>query len=121
MMEYWVTQSSNPLPQHSITQSSVLHSHNIVTRIHVDHFAGDSAAPVAAQIERGFTHFLGVDISFERRPFANVMEHIFETGNPCSRKRPDGSGGDSVNANAFGPQIMRKKAHARLQCGFRDP
>src|SRR5882724_3718155 len=92
------------------------HPHNIVTPIYMDHLAGDSAAQVAAQIKRGFAHFLGVDISFERRPLADVMEHIFETGNPCSRKGPDGSSRDSVHTNAFGAQIVRKIAHTCFQC-----
>src|SRR5499426_3018000 len=116
-----------PTPQHSNTpalQSLAVgssHPHDIVTRVYVDHLAGDSAAPVAAQKKRGFAHLLRIDISFERRPFADVMKHIFETGNPCRRQGPDRSSGYSVDTNPFGAQIVRKVANTRFQCGFRDP
>src|SRR5262245_66434188 len=58
-LEYWNDGVLGDSEQHSITpftQSSVLHPHNIVTRVDVQHLAGDSTAPVAAQVKRGFTH-----------------------------------------------------------------
>src|SRR5262245_49458675 len=123
VVEYW---SNGQTPQHSNTPSlqsfavDPSHPHDIVTRVYVDHLAGDSAAPVAAQIKRGFTHFLRIDISLERCPFADVMKHIFETGNPCRRQGPDRSSGDSVDTNPFGAELMREIANTRFQCGFSD-
>src|SRR5262245_51266256 len=117
VVEYW---SNGQTPQHSNTPSlqslavDPSHPHDTVTRVYVDHLAGDSAAPVAAQIERCFAHFVSINISFERRPFADVMKHIFETGNPCRRQGPDRSSGDSVDTNPFSAQIVRKIANTRL-------
>src|SRR5687767_2736109 len=89
------------------------HPHNIVTRVDVHYFAGDRAAPVAAEIERGLADFFGVDIAFERRALGDMVQHGFEIGNSRRCEGPQRSGGNRIHADAFRSQVVGEVAYTR--------
>ena len=85
----------------------------------MQHLAGNGAAQVATQIESRLANFLGVDIALERRALGDMMQHGFEIGDPRSRERTNRPGGNRVDPDALGPEIMCQLANARLQSRLR--
>ena len=83
MMEYWVIRSNTPLLQYSIHPIFFLHPHNIVSRVDMQHFAGNRTTPIAAQVERGLANFRRIYISLEWRALGDVMQHGFKVGDSC--------------------------------------
>src|SRR2546422_11714939 len=81
VMDYWSNDRKNPALHYSTTPipHSASHSHDIVTRIDMHHFAGHGAAPVAAEKQRGLSDLFGFNVAFERRSLAAVMKHILES------------------------------------------
>ena len=67
-----------------------LKSHDVVTAIYVDHFAGDAGAGIGSQKHSGRADFIDIHITLQRRAFGMGLQHIAKTGNAPRRQGLDG-------------------------------
>lgn len=76
-----VRESEQTLPyQYSVHSIDMLLPHDTVAGIYMQHFTGDSTPPLAAEKERCFADFGGIDVSLQRRSLTDMMEHFFKIG-----------------------------------------
>src|SRR5690606_27916817 len=92
-----------------------LHPHDIVTAVHMDHFAGDSAGQGTDQEQGGVRHFGGIRRFAERRTLLDDVQHGIEVLHALGRQGADRAGRDGVHPDSRRPQVVSQIADAGLQ------
>src|SRR5712691_2470808 len=95
-----------------------LETHDVVAAVDVNGFAGYTGAGVGEEEGGGGADFGGVDVALQRGPLGLHLEHVAETGDAARGQRFDGTGGDGVDANILGAEIVGEIAHRGFQRGF---
>src|SRR5690606_32888872 len=74
--------------------------------VHVQDFAGDARSQVGAEESGGVADFLDGDVALERRGLGVDIEQLAEAADAGSRQGADGAGGNAIDADAVGAQIV---------------
>src|SRR5215471_9714108 len=77
----------------------ILKAHDVVSRVHVNGFAGYSGAEIGGQEQSSIAHFSRFDVAFQRRALGLSFQHFAETSHCASRQSLDWTGRNGIHTD----------------------
>src|SRR5208337_4012328 len=92
-----------------------LESHDVVTAVHVEGFAGDAGTGVRGQEHSSSPHFADFDVAQQGGTLGAGFQHVAQSGNAAGRQSLDRPGGDRIYTDLLLAQVIGKVAHGAFE------
>src|SRR6185503_4554745 len=92
-----------------------LDTHDVVSAVDVNHFAGDPGRHRAAKENGGVSYLASVYVTTERRVFGVMFQHGTEIGNAASRKSLNWTSAVRVDSDVARAEIFGEISSARFE------
>src|SRR5215470_14560444 len=93
----------------------ILKAHDVVSRVDVNGFAGDSGAEIRGQKQRGIAHLARFDVALQRRALGLRLQHLAEASYCASSQSLDWTGRNGVHTDLPWAETVSQVTHAGFQ------